>query len=499
MNKFYFTQEERALMFRVIDKGMHQRPGRDAPQWWVVRLALAKSLQMDGPPDDDEYAPPPYVQGGSELHLDQITGRDKGGSEDFTRPLKLLLSLKHRRDLVSDDDSFEEILHRHIRRGLREIKISWRENFDFFDYLYQDLFFDKPMDDSEDFREDRSVSDDVLISALEKIGVKVDIDGHSNGLRLSRFTLILSGVDDYENLRRNIDDLNFILGLSTNSITYELGGGERRIILDIPRPMSTWRYIEWPHASNALEQAPHDLPICPATDVLGSPLIFDLKDAPHLLIGGTTGSGKSICVHAIILSLIECVEDLELVLIDAKAVELTIYESYSRLQTGRVISDMADATTIFQDLVKRMDQRQKQYMSIGARDIDEARSKGSKDSRMVVVVDELADLILGNPDAVAPMIRLAQKARAFGIHLVLATQRPEAATFPGLLRSNVPSRIALTVQKNTESRIILDEGGGESLLMRGDMLIRMAGKKTIRAHGINVSRSHIEAVLRNHG
>ena len=498
MNKFYFTQEERALMFRVIDKGMLQKPGRDAPQWWVVRLALAKSLQMDEPPDGDEYAPPPYVQGGSELHLDQITGKDKGGSEDYTRPLRLLLSLKHGCDLISNDELFEEVLHRHVRRGLREIKVSWRENFDFFDYLYQDLFFEKPMD-SADSPGDRDISDDVLVSALQKIGVQADIDDYSDGLRLSRFRLVLSGVEDYENLRRNIDDLNFILGLSANSITYELGGGERRIVLDIPRPMSTWRYVEWSSASNALAHTSHVLPICPATDVLGTPLTFDLIDAPHVLIGGTTGSGKSICVHAIILSLIECVQDLELVLIDAKAVELTVYEGYSGLQTGRVMSDMADAKTVFQELAKRMDQRQKEYMSLGARDIDEARQKGSKDSRIVVVVDELADLILGNPDVVGPMVRLAQKARAFGIHLVLATQRPEAATFPGLLRSNVPSRIALTVQKNTESRIILDEGGGESLLMRGDMLIRMAGQRTMRAHGVHVSRSHIETVLRHHG
>ena len=108
-------------------------------------------------------------------------------------------------------------------------------------------------------------------------------------------------------------------------------------------------------------------------------------------------------------------------------------------------------------------------------------------------------LLSENPEVVSLLVRLAQKARAFGIHLVLATQRPEAKTFPGLLRSNIPSRIALTVQKNSESRIILDEGGAENLLMRGDMLIRMAGQKTIRAHGVNVSQSDIEKVIREHG
>ncbi len=497
MDKFYFGRDERAFMFRVIEKGMLQKPGQ-APQWWVVRLALAKSLQFEEPPNDDKFAPPPHVQGGSELHLDQITGKDKGGLEDYTRALKLLLSARHGADLISNDALFEETLHRHIRRGLHEIKISWRENSDFFDYLYQDLFFEKFTNESGETSLG-DISNEDLTLALHKIGVRVEVEQKLDGPRLSRFRLVLSGVDDYDKLRRNIDDLNFILGLSANSISFELGGGERRIVLDIPRPMSIWHYIKWAEAQKALQETSYRLPVCSATDVLGVPISFDLASAPHLLIGGTTGSGKSICVHAIILSLIVCVERPELVLVDPKAVELTAYTNYGNLRGGRVITDMADARAVFQELVKTMDQRQKDYMSIGVRDIDEARKKGSDDRSIVVVVDELADLVLGNPEVVGPLVRLAQKARAFGIHLVLATQRPEAGTFPGLLRSNIPSRIALTVQKNSESRIILDEGGAENLLMRGDMLVRMVGQKTIRAHGVSVSQSDIERVLAEHG
>ena len=262
--------------------------------------------------------------------------------------------------------------------------------------MFQDLFFETlPSDPGKSSAEE--ISDESLTSALNKIEVRVEIEQKLDGLRLSRFRLILSGVHDYNKLRRNIDDLNFILGLSANSITFELGGGERRIVLDVPRPMSVWRYITWTEAWTALDEKPYNLPVCLATDVLGAPITFDLTLAPHLLIGGTTGSGKSICVHAIILSLFKCAKWPELVLVDAKAVELTAYDQCQFLRGGRVITDMADAKVVFQELVETMDQRQKAYMSIGARDIKEALQKGIEDRHIVVVVDELADLIIGKP------------------------------------------------------------------------------------------------------
>ena len=123
-------------------------------------------------------------------------------------------------------------------------------------------------------------------------------------------------------------------------------------------------------------------------------------------------------------------------LVDPKAVELTVYESYIRSNGKSLITDMSDAKQTLLELVNIMNERQEAYIAIGARDIEDAHKKGNADQRIVVVVDELADLVLGNPEVVRPLVRLAQKARSFGIHLVLATQRPEAATFPGLLRSN---------------------------------------------------------------
>jgi S-DNA-T family DNA segregation ATPase FtsK/SpoIIIE len=142
-----------------------------------------------------------------------------------------------------------------------------------------------------------------------------------------------------------------------------------------------------------------------------------------------------------------------------------------------------------------MGARQEIMTALDVRNIAEANARGAGLRRIVAIIDELGDLFMTKREIEVPLIRLAQKARSAGIHLVLATQRPEAATFPGLLRSNVPSRIALTVQKASESRIILDEGGAEALLMRGDMLIRLAGRPTERAHGCRVTTQDIQEAL----
>jgi DNA segregation ATPase FtsK/SpoIIIE, S-DNA-T family len=276
--------------------------------------------------------------------------------------------------------------------------------------------------------------------------------------------------------------------------------GERHVVVDIPRPSATWSTVTWQDIKPALasvDAGKMSLPVCVGTDVLGASLVFDLAEAPHLFVDGTTGSGKSMCVHSILLSLLRPAELLpELVLIDPKAVEFAGYKDAKLLRDGSPITDMALVEPALNRLVQEMDERQDRLQALDARNIQEANQKGAKLRRIVVVIDELGDLFASHRAVELPLVRLAQKARSAGIHLVLATQRPEAATFPGLLRSNIPSRIALTVQKATESRIILDEGGAEALLMRGDMLLRLAGRPTQRAHGCLVESGDIAAAVR---
>jgi S-DNA-T family DNA segregation ATPase FtsK/SpoIIIE len=467
-------------------------------QWTVGRLALARSLQEPDPPSPTRYPPAPQQSGGVLLHPQQLTGEGKPPEEDFTEIYRALLSEHEGENLFDDEDAFSDALQRHVRRGLELLRTEWTEGTDLSQYLLDQLYYDReaPTDDEQDGAE---LADRVL-RVLGQLGVGADLVAVENGPRLTRLTLQLHQLDDLDRLRRGLSKLAFALGFAEDRITSGLAGGEQKVHLFIPRPPSSWRIVGWPELRLNIPKARAEglqLPVCVGTNVMGAPLIFDLANAPHLLVGGTTGSGKSMCLHALLLSLLASDEPPELLLIDPKSTEFTAYEAVRNLRAGGVVYTPEAAFIALEDLVTEMNARQEKLNSLDARDITEANARGAKMRRIVAVVDELGDLFLTRRETEGPLIRLAQKARSAGIHLVLATQRPEAATFSGMLRSNIPSRIALTVIKAAESRIILDEGGAESLLMRGDMLVRLVGEPTQRAHGCRIEPSDIFAAVRD--
>jgi S-DNA-T family DNA segregation ATPase FtsK/SpoIIIE len=491
MDDLYFTPDERLFFEKVITEGLLQKEGR---YWWTARFALAKSLAMDGVPDERFRAP--RGRDRSELHLQQVTGAGQQIG-DYDDAVCMMLSVKHQQDFFADQRLYVEMLQRHIRRGLEEMQGSWKPGASFHDYLLDELYFDAGAPGAEPGVPSVGEIDiDTLRHGLSQIGVNASpAIAPQNGPRLTRFSLTLGSVEDYDKLRRGLDDLAFAIGLGTAGISLAREQGERRVILDIPRPSGTWRDIAWSSLRPALEGRSEALPVCPGTDVMGRPFIFDLVDTPHLFVAGATGSGKSVCLNALLLSLLASRRPPQLVMIDPKGVDFADYNGSSRLRDGRVITDMAAAVSVLRGLVEEMDTRQGILRDYNARNIAEAQAAGAPLERIVVVVDELADFMMSRSGAEEPLIRLAQKARASGIHLILATQRPEAATFPGLLRANIPSRIALTVQKAADSRIILDEGGAENLLMRGDMLIKIAGRELVRVHGARVDPADIRSAV----
>jgi S-DNA-T family DNA segregation ATPase FtsK/SpoIIIE len=408
-----------------------------------------------------------------------------------------MLSIYHGADVAEDDELLRDLLQRHVRRGLDHIRAKWNGERDFVDYMLDDLYFD-------DGAGNEAVAapaggEERLTRVLGQLGVGATVAEVHEGPRLTRFTLDLHTLEDLDRLRRNLTKLAFALGLDDNAITQARAPGEQQIHLLVPRPPGTWRTVSWSDLRVELSSAharSMRLPLCLGTDAMGTPLLRDLADAPHLLVAGTTGSGKSMTLHAMLLSLIEASDAAsELLLIDPKAVEFSAYSKFPRLRTGGIVTTADAALVALEDLVEEMSVRQERMRALNARDIDEANALGARLHRIIVVVDELADLFFSKSDVETPLIRLAQKARSSGIHLVLATQRPEAATFSGLLRSNIPSRIALTVQKAAESRIILDEGGAEALQKRGDMLVRFTGESTVRAHGCRILPSDIQAAM----
>lgn len=501
VDRIYLTKDEKELTDRLIRRGLAVRGDR----WQVARLALARSLQMPEPPDPVDFAPTSQQRNGSEIHAQQMTGEGGGDREDFTDAYRAMLSVYSGEDLVApvlaegETDAFGVQLQAHVRRGLREIDRHWRSDEPFAEYLLRELYQDIDItsdggasDPQQDLRER-------VVRILGQIGVGARLIDASDGPRITLFTLELATLDDLERLRKGVGKLAFALGQGENAITSSLAPGERRVLLAVPRPAAAWRTVDWNAVRGVLGEdgvADMDLPVCIGTDVMGDPFTFDLAETPHMFVGGTTGSGKSMCLHALLLSLIEGPGRPELVLVDPKAVEFAAYSGHPLVRGGEPVTTADAALVVLEDLVGEMDERQERLRSFDARNLSEANARGAGIRRIVVVVDELGDLFMTRRDIETPLIRLAQKARSSGIHLVLATQRPEAATFPGLLRSNIPSRIALTVQKSAESRIILDEVGAESLLMRGDMLVKLAGRPVVRAHGCRVTAQDIQTGLR---
>lgn len=495
MSSLFFTADERDFCDRVLEQGL-MLPPKHGPRWWVIRLAISQSLRLESLPDERYNAPAHRV---SELELEQITGFGKETSENYDDSMRLLLSMRHKQDLFHDEDDqlYLQCLQRHARRGIEHLKAAWRPDQSFYDYLLDELYLHaEPTSGGGSDSSAGTVSLSTLIQGLGQIGVSAQaVSDALPGPRLTRFPLTLSTVDDYDRLRRGSEDLAFAIGLGSSGIVVAREQGERRVIVDVPRPSSTWTDVTWSSIRAALDDRKEALPVCPGVDVMGIPVVFDLVETPHLFIAGATGSGKSVCLNALLVSLLSAPRPPELLMIDPKGVDFADYDKCARLRERHVITDMTEAVAALRALTQEMEERQVVLRQYGSRNLAEARANGASLERVVVVIDELADFMMGKSGAEEPLIRLAQKARATGIHLVLATQRPEAATFPGLLRANIPSRIALTVQKSADSRIILDEGGAEKLLMRGDMLVKLAGRDAIRAHGARVEPEDIRAAV----
>ncbi len=241
----------------------------------------------------------------------------------------------------------------------------------------------------------------------------------------------------------------------------------------------------------------YELPINIGVDILGSPIIEDLSKMPHLLVGGTTGSGKSVGLNTFILSLIssKLPSELKLVLIDPKKVEFSLYNNQKYLYCP-VITETKDAINTLNHLTKVMDERYELFSQNLCKNIKDYNKKASTPLPYIVcVIDEFADLIATNPLVEKDVMRLAQKARASGIHLILATQRPSVDVITGVLKANFPTRLSYKVASNADSRTILDDAGAENLIGRGDCLFLSSTGKIIRAHGAFIEDDKITEIL----
>lgn len=486
MSRVYITEEDETLVRQILRKGL-RAPERE-PKWKVLRIALAFSLARSEAPAEsfDNYQPK-----GGEYSWEQVCGQ--GLNPDYTDSYRALLSAYHDTDLFADEKGmFARLLQRHIRRGLHEIRNGWRERHDFHEFLYQELL-------SRSQAEEQQAGDMQirLQAALRELSLDARIVQQTDGARLQSFDVELADANQLRALQRADEKLALILG--TGSISIHLPGTPRTVSLQIPKPRNVWRNVLWSEVRNYLPASEEmQLGVCLGFDPLGQTVCFDLSKAPHLLVAGTTNSGKSVALHALLCSLLSrhSAQDLRLCLIDPKQVEFTVYRGLPHLQGAEPITEMEQAVTVLEDVVKEMEQRQAALAKQGLTNLAQWRNQDkAAPPYFVVCVEELADLIMQYPQAEEPLVRLAQKGRASGIHLVLATQRPDSATLSGLLRSNIPSRLGLSVQKASESKIILDENGAEKLLGQGDALLKVAGEGMRRVQCAFLEVSDIKAVV----
>ena len=353
---------------------------------------------------------------------------------------------------------------------------------------------------SDDSGETAARVAELLVQTLAHFGVEATVIGQISGPRVTRYELQLAPGTKVAKVAALKDDLSYALATT-----------EIRILAPIPGKQAVG--VELPNLSPNLVTLGDIYEPLPATaspvavwlgkDISGAAVWTDLARMPHLLIAGTTGSGKSGCLNTVLTSVLlrATPDDVRLILIDPKRIELSHFESVPHLLTP-VVSSPKEASAVLANCLAEMERRYERLSSVRARNLNEAnrafRQRGEPTLPYVlVVIDELADLMMVAPQAVEDaVIRLAQKSRAVGIHLVLATQRPSVDVITGMIKANVPSRIAFAVSSQTDSRVILDSGGAESLLGQGDMLFKPLGTSRLqRVQGAYVSEEEIALVV----
>ncbi|MEG0074369.1 MAG: DNA translocase FtsK 4TM domain-containing protein [Eubacterium sp.] len=337
---------------------------------------------------------------------------------------------------------------------------------------------------------------------LASFGVCAKIVGVDVGPSITRFELQPDAGVKVNKIVSLSDDL--ALNLATSDIRIEAPiPGKSAVGIEVPNVESDIVAIREIIETSAFEKTKTTLPFALGKTLSGQNIIGDISKMPHMLIAGATGSGKSVCINAIIISLLYKMspEDLKFIMIDPKMVELNQYNAIPHLLIP-VVTDPKKASYALNWGIKEMTERYQLFKESGVREIDAYNERmvlegGIKLPRIVIVVDELADLMMTSPKECENAIcRIAQLARACGIHLIIATQRPSVDVITGLIKANIPSRIAFSVASNTDSRTILDMGGAEKLLGKGDMLYFPTGKsKPLRVQCTYVSDAEINRVI----
>lgn len=436
---------------------------------------------------------PSFKEGEGKADLQEIFGE----SENFEAIDKCVneQEKKNFEKAINDSEKSLEI----VREPIGEVQAEKKEYvFPPVALLKQDL-----TPKNENIREELQTNASRLVETLRSFKVRTRIVNISRGPAITRYELAPEEGVRVRAIANLVDDI--ALNLATTGVRIEAPiPGKAAVGIEVPNKTVSTVYLRELVDTETFKKAASKLNVGLGVDVAGDPVFLDVVKMPHLLIAGATGMGKSVCINCIITSLLYkgSPDEIKLILVDPKKVELNIYNGLPHLLVP-VVSDPKKAAGTLQWAVTEMERRFEMIEEVGVRDVKNYNivTKDDPDKeflpQIVIIIDELADLMMTAPDDVeASICRLAQKARAAGMHLIIGTQRPSVDVITGLIKANVPSRIAFTVASQTDSRVVLDMAGAEKLIGRGDMLYAPVGaSKPRRVQGAFVSESEVESIV----
>ncbi|MGL4873441.1 MAG: DNA translocase FtsK 4TM domain-containing protein [Clostridium sp.] len=400
------------------------------------------------------------------------------------------------------EDSEKESVNKEIENSLKESKRS-EENSVYIKPSIDLLEINKDTELNGSDRKDLIKSADKLTSTLLSFGVEAEVNQVTKGPSVTRFELQPSPGVKVSKIVNLADDI--ALGLAASGVRIEAPiPGKAAVGIEVPNKTQTPVFLREVLGTKEFLESDKKLAIALGKDIGGECVIGDLSKMPHTLIAGATGSGKSVCINTLIVSILYkySPDEVKLLMVDPKVVELSVYNGIPHLLIP-VVTDPKKAAAALNWAVNEMTRRYNLFADSGARNIDsynQLHKKGLIEEKLpyiVIIVDELADLMMVCANDVEDYIgRLAQMARAAGMHLVIATQRPSVDVITGVIKANIPSRISFAVSSQIDSRTILDSSGAEKLLGRGDMLYYPVGEsKPLRVQGCFISEEEVEKVV----
>ncbi|MBE6687400.1 MAG: DNA translocase FtsK [Ruminococcaceae bacterium] len=404
---------------------------------------------------------------------------------------------------ISEED-IEEVLETEVTPITEELAVEEKKPVEKRPYVFPPmtlLNLDKKPN-TEDVTEELRTNATKLVETLASFKVRTKIIDISRGPTITRYELAPEEGVRVRQIANLVDDISLSLAASGIRIEAPIPG-KAAVGIEVPNKVVSTVFLRELLENPTFKNAKSNITVSLGMDVAGAPIFVDIAKMPHLLIAGATGMGKSVCINSMIVSLLykSTPEEVKLILIDPKKVEFNIYNGLPQLLIP-VVSDPKKAAGALHWAVAEMERRFALIENVGVRDIYNFNMTTKDDPayeympHVVIVIDELADLMMTAPDEVEDSIcRLAQKARAAGMHLIIGTQRPSVDVITGLIKANIPSRIACTVASQVDSRTILDTAGAEKLIGRGDMLYAPVGAaKPMRVQGAFVSEQEVEAV-----